>query len=230
MADRLSVVDNVAVLYFAPREHGLRKECFFVHKSDPGGQLCNADVVREMYTVQEYVHETRIEIRCTAFWSSFHDHIHEGGYGINAWPGQTLPIPAEFDPKETYDKFIEQLLTCMHRAMTSGMHMPREPYPWARRGEQDLDEARHRRHEAAVGRLRRSNTWGRPGRGGREGPAVEPGRPGRGDLPPEAPHGESLQRAGRGEPTFDRATTKKFLEFVERAVDQYLDRAGVEPI
>ena len=225
MADRLSVGGSVAVLYLARRAPGYAKEWFVVHNSNPGGELCDAASVRELYTSEVYVHEGRIEIRCTGFWSSLHDQIHEGGYGINRWPGQTLSIPAADDIKDKYDDFILELLTCMHTAMTSGMHVPREPYPRARRGEQDLDEDRHRRHEAAVGRLRRSNTWGRPGRGGREGPAVEPGRPGRGDLP----HGESLQRAGRGEPTFDRATTKKFLEFVERAVDQYFDRAGVEP-
>ena len=226
MADRLSVGGNVAVLYSARRAPGYAKEWFVVHNSNPGGELCDAASVRELYTSEVYVHEGRIEIRCTGFWSSLHDQIHEGGYGINRWPGQTLPIPAADDIKDKYDDFILELLTCMHREMTSGMHVPREPYPWARRGTRDPGEARDRHGDAAVSRLRRFNTWGVPGRGRRADPVAPGGRD-----PPEAPYGDGGYAPGRAvEPTsFDRGTTKEFLKFLERVVDHYFDCVAAEP-
>ena len=229
MGDRLSVGDNVAVLYFAPRVAGGAKEWFIVYGSNVSGQaLKEVPVIQEVYRSIEYEHEGRIVIRCTEPWSSLHDRFHGdgGGFAIDHWPGQTLSIPLAGDTKDKYDTYIMELLNCMHREMTSGMHVPREPYPWARRGTRDPGEARDRHGDAAVSRLRRFNTWGVPGRGRRADPVAPGGRD-----PPEAPYGDGGYAPGRAvEPTsFDRGTTKEFLKFLERVVDHYFDCVAAEP-
>ena len=218
MGDRLSVGDNVAVLYFAPRVAGGEKEWFTVHGANVAGEALDVAAVKAVYHSLAYVLDGRIEIRCTDAWSSLYDRFHGdgGGYGIDHWPDQTLPIPAAGDTKETYDKFIMQLLNCMHREMTSGMHMPREPYPHrATREEDGPAGAALRRWDG-----NRANPH-RPGRS-RWPRAADVARAGR-DGEADGGRGDGGYAPGRAvEPTsFDRGTTEQFLRFLERVVDHY---------
>jgi hypothetical protein len=223
MGDRLSVGDNLAVLYFASRAPESPKEWFVVHNTNPRGDACDAASVRGLYTSAEYVHEGRIEIRCTNFWSSLHDRLYGdgGGYGIDHWPGQTLPIPLAGDTKDKYDTYIMELLNCMHKEMTSGMHVPREPYPRRPTREEDgPGGAALRRWDSNRANPRRPR-WPRAAdvaRAGRDGEADG----GRGD-------GGYAPGRARAPTSFDRGTTKEFLKFLERVVDHYFDCVAAEP-
>jgi hypothetical protein len=86
------------------------------------GFVCN--LATEVRDVAFFTGE-RIAIRGLNNSSMFQNLLFR--YGVERWPGQTLPIPNDSSTEEECNAFCNELLQCMHRATVDMILTDREP-------------------------------------------------------------------------------------------------------